>query len=119
VVRGLLRVVAALLVFGLAAWAFVFFVTPLSEGRVARLLADEAGSPYFDERCVSRGDEGWRCDVADRGGSGSATYLVTRHGRRCLTARRVSPNSATETPMPLTLRRCLHPLDLLPGPWGI
>jgi hypothetical protein len=108
------RMVVAFVLGGLA----LVFGSALLFGAVSdreallRSLTREARSP-FEVEC-SRGAGGFsRCLVADRAGSGSASYRFKERGD-CWSARRTSPQHFTEGPMPGRLEGCVTFRDRYP-----
>ena len=80
---------AALLAVPAGAAAIYFLLpVPVSESTPVRSVERETGSAglYSVSSCSERGEQRWRCEVADRSGSGLAHYTVSA-GNRCWHAR--------------------------------
>lgn len=93
-----------------AALIYRFAPVPVGATSLRVSLERETGSAGYSGDCERSGDEGWRCDVADRQGSGSATYEVEVDGT-CWKARRSSPEQRSEGPMPARAEGCTRLRD--------
>lgn len=78
-----------------------------------------AGSAFVGDgigECVRRGDEAWRCEVSDQGGSGSYIYAVTtKPDSSCWNATLAS--NLGESQPPRALSSCVSRFE--EGWWGV
>ena len=93
-----------------AAVAYLFAPVPVSATSLHGSVERATGSAGLAGGCLHRAGPHWHCDVADGQGSGQASYEVEVDGT-CWRARRSSPNSYTETPMPAGAQDCARLRD--------
>jgi hypothetical protein len=112
--RLVLGIAAALVgAVSIAMAAYLWAPVPLTAETLTNSVERESGSAGTGGECSRSGSEGWRCDVTDGDGSGTATYVVAADGN-CWRARRRSPVQFTETPMPARSDGCTRLRDRYP-----
>lgn len=95
-----------------ATLTYLFAPAPVGTKSLRGSLERETGSAGFTGECKRSAGADWRCDVADRQGSGTASYTVEVDGR-CWRARRSSPDHYSEGPMPARAAGCTRLRDAI------